>query len=81
MDIDAEHVIVTIPLGVLKHEHKTLFVPPLPQRKLNAVRSLTVGTVNKIFLTYEHPWWPENYIFFILWTDADKLNLKVLRFC
>lgn len=79
MDIEAEYVIVTIPLGVLKHEHETLFVPPLPERKLNAINSLTVGTLNKIFLTYEHPWWPDNRVFFVLWSDADKQNLKVAQ--
>ncbi|EDV94809.1 peroxisomal N(1)-acetyl-spermine/spermidine oxidase [Drosophila grimshawi] len=51
----AAHVICTIPLGVLKHTHKTLFDPELPHYKQESIENLMFGTVDKIFLVYERP--------------------------
>ena len=33
----ADHVIVTIPLGVLKAKYNTLFHPPLPEIKIKTI--------------------------------------------
>lgn len=51
----ADHVICTIPLGVLKDNHNELFDPVLPQYKLESIERLLFGTVDKIFLEYERP--------------------------
>lgn len=51
----ADHIICTIPLGVLKESANTLFSPPLPEEKLDAMERLLFGTVNKIFLDYDRP--------------------------
>ncbi|EDW84309.1 uncharacterized protein Dwil_GK13216 [Drosophila willistoni] len=69
----AAHVICTIPLGVLKHAHKTLFDPELPHYKQESIENLMFGTVDKIFLEYERP---VNFIadiseVMLLWDD-DK---------
>lgn len=53
----ADHVIVTVSLGVLKAEYETLFDPPLPERKINSIRSLGFGAVAKLLLAFEEPWW------------------------
>ena len=34
----ADHVIVTIPLGVLKEKYNTLFNPPLPEKKIKTIK-------------------------------------------
>ena len=34
----ADHVIVTIPLGVLKEKYNTLFHPPLPEKKIKTIQ-------------------------------------------
>ena len=39
-------VLVTVPLGVLKHG-SIEFSPPLPQRKLEAIKRLGFGLLNK----------------------------------
>lgn len=51
----ANHVICTVPLGVLKECHTTLFEPQLPQYKLESIDRLLFGTVDKIFLEYDRP--------------------------
>lgn len=60
---DAEAVIVTLPLGVLKSA-SVEFVPPLPQRKQQAIDRLGYGVLNKVIAYFDKPWWPlEQYVF------------------
>ena len=54
----SQHVIVTVSLGVLKHEAESMFVPALPKSKLEAIRNIGFGVVDKIFLEWKEPWWP-----------------------
>jgi spermine oxidase len=54
---EADHVIVTVPLGVLKRDYTTMFTPELPLSKRNAIEGLSVGTMNKILLEFERPFW------------------------
>ncbi|KAK2904745.1 hypothetical protein Q8A67_006544 [Cirrhinus molitorella] len=54
----ADHVIVTVSLGVLKEKGTTLFEPALPANKLSAIKNLGFGTVDKIFLYFEKSFWP-----------------------
>ncbi|GAB6023167.1 hypothetical protein CHUAL_007992 [Chamberlinius hualienensis] len=69
----ADHVIVTIPLGVLKEKAEQLFEPLLPQYKLEAIKRLGFGTVNKIFLEYERPFLhPDISEVIILWDRSKK---------
>ncbi|XP_014240838.1 peroxisomal N(1)-acetyl-spermine/spermidine oxidase isoform X2 [Cimex lectularius] len=66
------HVICTIPLGVLKERVNTLFSPPLPQHKLEAIDKLLFGTVNKIFLIYERPFLhPDISEVMLLWSNEQ----------
>ncbi|KAL5768632.1 hypothetical protein ACOSP7_015181 [Xanthoceras sorbifolium] len=49
----ADHVIVTVSLGVLKasiHQDSGMFNPPLPSFKTEAISRLGYGVVNKLFL-------------------------------
>ncbi|KAG9271626.1 spermine oxidase-like [Astyanax mexicanus] len=57
---EADHVIVTVSLGVLKQKAATMFEPSLPQSKLTAIEQLGFGTVNKIFLCFDERFWPED---------------------
>ncbi|XP_073701816.1 spermine oxidase-like isoform X2 [Garra rufa] len=57
---EADHVIVTVSLGVLKEQATSLFEPGLPQNKLNAIKNLGFGVVDKIFLYFEKSFWPDN---------------------
>ncbi len=74
----ADHVICTIPLGVLKNKHKDLFSPRLPESKIKSMDKLVFGTVNKIFLQYEKPFLsPEISEVIILWGDEIDENLPM----
>ncbi len=74
---DANHVILTTSLGVLKHSHKTLFTPQLPAIKTNAIEGISIGTINKIFMEWEKPFWTDDWPGFgLLWTKKDSEELK-----
>ncbi|XP_077543951.1 uncharacterized protein LOC144156045 isoform X3 [Haemaphysalis longicornis] len=66
----ADHVIVTLPLGCLKANASRMFEPSLPEKKLLAIRSLGFGTVNKVFLKYDVPFWKPSDVFQVLWLDG-----------
>jgi monoamine oxidase len=55
----ANHVIVTVPIGVLKAGTIT-FAPALPAQKLAAIQRMGSGLLNKVFLEFrpEDQFWP-----------------------
>ncbi|EME87020.1 uncharacterized protein MYCFIDRAFT_194913 [Pseudocercospora fijiensis CIRAD86] len=60
----ANDVVCTLPLGVLQNHlkataPKSFFKPDLPSDKQTAIKSLGFGTLDKILLVYDHPWWNE----------------------
>ncbi|KAK7085974.1 hypothetical protein SK128_026343 [Halocaridina rubra] len=68
----ADHVICTVPLGVLKESGKTLFDPPLPEYKMDSINRLCFGTVDKIYLEYERPFLNPNLTEVLcLWDPID----------
>ncbi|KAK9884537.1 hypothetical protein WA026_007378 [Henosepilachna vigintioctopunctata] len=72
-----DHVICTIPLGVLKHKAKTLFQPQLPEYKLEAIDKLLFGVVDKIFLEYDRPFLNPNISeVMLLWETEENTNTK-----
>jgi polyamine oxidase len=54
---DADAVIVTVPLGVLK-ANVLQFEPRLPNWKEAAIADLGIGNENKIALFFESVFWP-----------------------
>ena len=74
---DADHVIVTVSLGILKEKHSTLFRPSLPTDKIAAIRDLGFGYVGKIFLEFERRFWPsDEYSLPLIWEDKESLKNK-----
>lgn len=76
----SDHVIVTVPLGVLKN-NRIAFNPPLPKRINKAIKKLEMGSVNKFLLVWDKPFWNTN-LQYIGYTPETKgkfnyfLNLK-----
>ncbi|XP_021913725.1 peroxisomal N(1)-acetyl-spermine/spermidine oxidase-like isoform X2 [Zootermopsis nevadensis] len=76
----ADFVLVTVSLGVMKEKAQTMFQPVLPSTKLNAIKGLGFGVVDKIFLKFPHRWWPDNYTNFgFLWPHDDACNLNSVK--
>ncbi|CAK1585442.1 unnamed protein product [Parnassius mnemosyne] len=69
----ANHVICTIPLGVLKDHASTLFEPTLPQYKIESIERLLFSAVDKIFLEYERPFLnPDITEIMLLWESPSS---------
>ncbi|ERL87222.1 peroxisomal N(1)-acetyl-spermine/spermidine oxidase [Dendroctonus ponderosae] len=72
----ADHVICTLPLGVLKHKANDLFKPPLPEYKMEAIERLLFGTVDKILLEYDRPFLhPSITEVLLLWDDDPNQDI------
>lgn len=61
--LEADHAVVTLPLGVLK-AGDVRFAPALPETHLAAIGRLGMGLMNKVWLTF-----PRRF-----WGDADWIN-------
>ncbi|XP_063705063.1 spermine oxidase-like [Culicoides brevitarsis] len=73
----ANHVISTVSLGVLKENYLSMFEPALPRYKVNAIQGLGIGTVDKIYLEFEKPFWSDNWQgFSLLWEQSDMEEVK-----
>ncbi|XP_055344739.1 peroxisomal N(1)-acetyl-spermine/spermidine oxidase-like [Paramacrobiotus metropolitanus] len=72
--IEADHVIVTVSLGVLKAHQHTLFQTPLPARTKLAIDLLGYGTVGKVVCFYDEPFW-KDWKFDYVRGDVKALSL------
>ena len=61
--IEADAVLITVPLGVLKARSVT-FKPPLPPWKRQAIERLGFGPIEKVVLLFEKRFWEEGVDFF-----------------
>jgi vacuolar protein sorting-associated protein 33A len=75
-EINADHVVSTIPLGVLKHGN-IQFDPPLPSWKTDAISRLGFGILNKVVLVYQERFWDTSRdIFGVLRNPLSRHSLK-----
>ena len=73
--VEADCVVNTIPLGVLKHGN-VKFEPPLPSWKSGAIARLGFGVLNKVILVYKKPFWDEDRdIFGVLRNPPNRHSL------
>jgi polyamine oxidase len=79
--IDADAVIVTVPIGVL-HRQAIGFDPPLPDDVVDALAHIGAGPVAKAFFTFDTPFWAPHPAFlaagdpalpFEVWVDVSDL--------
>ena len=69
--VEADSVVCTIPLGVLKQD-TVVFDPPLPSWKTDAVNRLGFGILNKVVLVYNKVFWPADRHIFGVLRDAPN---------
>ncbi|XP_035790022.1 spermine oxidase-like [Anopheles albimanus] len=74
---NADHVIVTVSLGVLKATSRAMFTPALPTINQNAIDGINFGTVNKVFMFFDAPI-PAGFgnVVNLLWFDRDLQALR-----
>ncbi|XP_063391852.1 spermine oxidase-like [Cydia fagiglandana] len=76
---EADNVIVTVSLGVLKDKKSTLFSPPLPEDKQTAINKISMGVLDKVVLAFDQPWWTQNISrFLFIWKEADRKKVPAL---
>jgi monoamine oxidase len=73
---EADYVIVTVPLGVLK-KNSIQFSPALPATKQTAIEKIGMNCVNKFLLTWDSAFWDD--VQYIVYTPEtrDKFNYFV----
>ncbi|RGP81576.1 lysine-specific histone demethylase 1 [Fusarium longipes] len=70
--VDADAVVCTVPLGVLK-QNNIVFNPPLPSWKTDVVERLGFGILNKVVLVYEKIFWDQDrHIFGVLRESPNR---------
>lgn len=69
--VEADHVILSTPLGVLKAGSIT-FQPELPPWKLAPIHRLGFGILNKVILVYDEPFWDIDKDMFGLLREAEN---------
>ncbi|KAF4977258.1 hypothetical protein FZEAL_6198 [Fusarium zealandicum] len=70
--VDADAVVCTIPLGVLK-QNSIAFSPPLPSWKADVVERLGFGILNKVVLVYDKVFWEQDrHIFGVLRESPNR---------
>ena len=70
VDAQFDTAIVTLPLGVLKR-NTVVFTPSLPSDKQAAITQLGMGTLDKLYLLYDQPFWDED----ITWIATPETGL------
>ena len=66
----ADAVVVTVPLGVLKHQ-KVTFNPALPAAKQTAIKRLGMGVLDKLYLKFAEVFWDQE----VTWIGTPETGL------
>lgn len=75
-ETEADYVLVTVPLGVLK-ANTIQFSPSLPAAKQTAIQKLGMNCVNKFLLTWNTPFWDNTQYIVYTPETRDKFNYFV----
>ena len=73
---EADYVLVTVPLGVLK-SNSIQFLPALPSSKQNAIQAIGMNCVNKFLLIWDTPFWDDKQYISYTPEIKDKFNYFV----
>lgn len=73
---EADYVLITVPLGVLKN-NSIQFVPALPSQKQAAIQKVGMSCVNKFLLSWDTAFWDEEQYITYTPEERDKFNYFV----
>jgi polyamine oxidase len=75
--IHGSHVVVTVPLGVLK-SRAIAFDPKLPKRKRRAIRRVGFGAFEKVAMVFDEPFWSDpTHTHMLFMSDYAPLELPL----
>lgn len=82
--LEADAVVCTMPLGVLKVPPKSPghinFVPPLPPAKRNAIRQLGCGLLNKCAISFPSVFWQDSEFLGLAENEHSYLVLNAVKY-
>jgi monoamine oxidase len=64
IELTADQVVITVPLSLLQQQ-AIAFTPPLPQSKVQAIQSLSMGAAIKLQLAFSQPFWQPDLSLFV----------------
>ena len=71
------HVVVTVPLGVLKSS-SIAFSPTLPSNKQNAITRLGMGTFEKVVMRFPEPYWATEHAHIFHLSDPNPMEFPLI---
>jgi len=86
VSFQGSHVIVAVPLGVLKSRRGIRFIPPLPRAKVASIKRVGFGRIEKVAMRFDEAFWADalhTHIVHIssrppfrlpLWVDVDRIS-------
>ena len=75
--LHGSHVVVTVPLGVLK-ARSIAFEPRLPKRKRRAIRRVGFGAFEKVAMVFDEPFWSDaTHTHMLFMSDHAELELPL----
>ena len=72
----ADYVICTLPLGVLQ-ANTVQFLPPLSEKKSEAIKKLGSGTLDKLILVFDQVFWPNKQVFYLGNSKTNEYSFGV----
>lgn len=84
-----ERVLITIPIGTLQATLETLWQPPLPLDKLDAIESFEMRAATKAFFFFDRCFWDEENLVYMAhvgrmarwWTPYYGLKERNGQYC
>ena len=61
----------------INYRYSTLFSPPLPKEKTNAINKISFGVAEKVILSFDEEWLPNGRSYNFLWRNEERAKLKI----
>lgn len=74
---EADHIIFTPSVGVLKEKNGKMFVPKLPANKIDALENIGFDSTMKVVLQFAQKWWSDDVQEFnFVYSEEDKKKIS-----
>lgn len=59
------------------YSYSTLFSPSLPEEKITAINTISIGIAEKVILSFDEEWLPNGRAYNFLWRDEERAKVDV----